>query len=143
MATHTHTHTHTHTEHSLLRASLKNQTLDVNLKSDGRRAQIWVKGAFNFLSLQIYFDQSCCWGRGSVAVLYMEWISTRNHLTGGTTINVIWLTINLEFRKGLITKNDSTVCPTLYPSLANSKVQTQTRPALVNQTFPIAGGKTS
>ena len=43
-------------------------------------------------------------GPGSVDQGYMEWVSTRTNLTRGTTTYEIWLTINLRFRNGRITK---------------------------------------
>jgi len=65
----------------------------------GRQAQICVNRAFHFLSLQMCFNQPCSWGRGSVGACDTEWVSTRNNLTGGTTSNVIWLTIDRKAQK--------------------------------------------
>ena len=36
-------------------------------------------------SWNVFFDQSCCWGQGSTAERFMEWVSTVNNLTDGTT----------------------------------------------------------
>lgn len=41
-------------------------------KCDSKQAEII--GVFRFPWLQIGFDQSCCWGKGSVDACNMEWV---------------------------------------------------------------------
>ena len=51
-----------------------------------------------------------------VSTRYMEWVSTGNNPTDGTTAAVMWLTINLGSYDGVTT----TIAPS---SLANSKLK--------------------
>ena len=67
-------------------------------RSDGGRGQIWMNGAFNFVSTNHVA------GKGSVNTWYTEWIPTGINKISGTTTSMIGLNVNLRHWRGLISK---------------------------------------